>query len=67
MKSVPRTATIKASTLCELFVLGKEDFSRILRDHPHFADAMKTVAEQRYDLVVTADQLMASARKQQSG
>jgi glucose-6-phosphate 1-dehydrogenase len=61
LQSVPRTATIKAVSLCNLFVLGKIEFSRILRDHPQFAEAIMAVAKQRYNLAVTADQLMTSA------
>src|SRR5262249_32694785 len=38
--SEPRNATVRAKTLCDLFVLEKADFSRILRDHHQFAHAM---------------------------
>lgn len=59
--STPRTATIRAKTNCELFVLEQADFSRILRDHPQFAETMMKIARERYDLVVSKDQLMATA------
>ncbi len=58
IQSVPRTATIRAATLCDLFVLKKKDFSRILRDHPQFAEAVIDVANVRYQLTVTMDELM---------
>ena len=54
----PRTATVRAKTLCDLFVLDKEDFRRILRDHLQFAHAIKEMAEQRYNKTVAMAQLM---------
>ena len=60
LMSTTRTASIRAKTLCDLFVLNKLDFSRILRDHPQFADSMMEVAQERYQLAVSAEQLMAT-------
>jgi len=57
---VPRTATVRAKTLCDLFVLDKDDFTRILQDHPQFADTMINVAKERYDVAVSTDQLLGS-------
>ncbi len=59
LMSTPRTATIVAKTQCDLFVLEKKDFSRILRDYPQFAEAMIAVAKDRYDLIVSNEELMA--------
>jgi len=59
LMATTRTASIRAKTLCDLFVLTKADFSRILQDHPQFAESMMKVAKERYDLAVSADQLMA--------
>lgn len=56
--STPRTATVSARTPCDLFVLGKTDFNRILRDHPQFAETMMKVAKERYSLAVSSDQVM---------
>lgn len=56
--SRPRTATVKASVLSDLFVLEKSDFSRILRDHPHFAETIIKVAEERYHITVSKEQLL---------
>ncbi len=53
-----RTASVRAKTLCDLFVLTKADFSRILTDHPQFSESMMRIAKERYDLNVSADQLM---------
>jgi len=60
LMSTPRTATIRAKTLCDLFVLQKSDFGRILKDHPQFADNIKQIAKERYHLAVSADDLMTA-------
>ncbi len=60
LMSKPRTATVRAKTTCDLFVLDKADFSRILRDHPHFAAHVLEVAKQRYDSSIKPEQLLAS-------
>jgi glucose-6-phosphate 1-dehydrogenase len=60
LMSTPRTATVKAKTGCDLFVLDKGDFSRILRDFPHFAEHVLEVAKQRYDLKIKTEHLLAS-------
>lgn len=60
LMSTPRTATIKAKTLCDLFVMKRTDFVRILHDYPQFSDKIITVARKRYNLTVSRDELMAS-------
>src|SRR5262249_18620390 len=57
--SEPRTATVRARAQCNLFVLDKADFSRILRDHQQFASAIREIARERYHKTVGAEQLMA--------
>jgi glucose-6-phosphate 1-dehydrogenase len=54
----PRTANVRAKTLCDLFVLDKADFSRILQDHLQFAQAIKQIALERYNKTVEMEQLM---------
>ncbi len=56
--ATPRTASVKAKTLCDFFVLSKKDFIRILQDHPQFAEGVLKVAEQRYELTVPLESLM---------
>jgi CRP-like cAMP-binding protein len=56
-----RTATIKAKTQCDMFVLTKDDFSRILRDYPQFAETLTKLAKERYDVLVSREELMESA------
>ncbi|MBI1917192.1 MAG: glucose-6-phosphate dehydrogenase [Planctomycetes bacterium] len=57
--SEPRIATVRAKTACDLFVLEKGDFSRILRDHQQFAETIKQIARERYNRAVAPEQLMA--------
>lgn len=54
-----RSASVRAKTLCDLFVFLKSDFRRILQDHPQFAENMLKVATERYHLTVSAEQLIA--------
>jgi glucose-6-phosphate 1-dehydrogenase len=61
LMSQPRTASIRAKTLCDLFVLEKAEFNRILREQPQFAAKVMTVAKERYNLTLAAPQLMAPA------
>ena len=42
--------TIRASGTCNLFVLDKGDFDRVLRDHPQFAETLREQARKRYHL-----------------
>jgi len=55
--ATPRTASVVAQTQCDLFVLKRNEFSKILRDHNQLAETMTKVAKERYDLVVSHDQL----------
>jgi CRP-like cAMP-binding protein len=49
--SQPRTATVRATTACDLFALDKADFRRFLKDQPNFAEKVGEVARQRYRVV----------------
>jgi glucose-6-phosphate 1-dehydrogenase len=46
--SRPRTASVRAATACELFVLDQADFRRVLEDHPRFAASLQEAARSRY-------------------
>jgi glucose-6-phosphate 1-dehydrogenase len=63
LMSQPRMATVRAKSLCDLFVLEKEDFNRILREQPQFAERIMKVAKERYNLAVGADQLMGKPKE----
>jgi hypothetical protein len=56
--SRPRTASVRAKTSCDLFVLDKSDFRRILRDHQQFAQGVAKVAQERFNLDVTVQSLI---------
>ncbi len=59
LMSRPRNADVRAKTSCDLFVLDKADFSRILRINPQFANAVQQVARERYSLNVKTEALTA--------
>ncbi len=59
LMSKPRTANVRAKTQCDLFVLHKSDFGRVLRDNPQFASAVEQVARERYNLNLNAAALVA--------
>jgi CRP-like cAMP-binding protein len=48
--STPRNANVRAKTGCDLWVLDKSDFHRILHDHPQFSEGVAKVAKERYDV-----------------
>ncbi len=58
LMSTPRTANVRAKTGCDLFVLDKADFSRILRDYPHFASNVLKIAKERYNLNIKQETLL---------
>ena len=60
--SEPRTATVRAKTECDLFVLEKAEFGRIMRDHQQFAEAVKQIAMERYNRSVAAEHLISPAQ-----
>jgi glucose-6-phosphate 1-dehydrogenase len=55
--SQPRNATVRAKTTCDLFVLEKADFHRILRDNPQFAQRVTEIAQKRFKVTVSAEHL----------
>ncbi len=54
LHSQPRTATVRAKTQCDMFVLQRRDFQRILREQPQFAQMVQKVAKERYNVHVPA-------------
>jgi CRP-like cAMP-binding protein len=55
--SRPRTATVRAKTDCDMFILEQTDFKRILRDFPEFAHSVLQVARDRYQITAPAEEL----------
>ena len=58
LMSRPRTADVRARRACDLFVLQRADFSRILRDNPHIAAAIQQIAKERYKLNIITTALL---------
>ena len=54
--AAPRTASIRGRQRCDLFVLDRGDFNRVLRDHPQFAQSILEASRARYQVTVSADQ-----------
>jgi glucose-6-phosphate 1-dehydrogenase len=50
LMSTPRVANVRTRTSCDLFVLDKTDFNRILHDHPQFAQGVMEIAKERYSM-----------------
>lgn len=44
-----RTASIITLTYCELFVLEKDDFKKVLENYPDFASHVRKIAKERYE------------------
>ena len=44
----PRSASVRALTPCDLIVLSKSDFDRVLHDHPTFAATIREEIARRY-------------------
>ena len=60
--SVPRTATVRATILCDLFILEQADFLRIMRTYPHLAESMCSAANERYELAILAEHLICEGK-----
>ena len=44
----PRTASIRAATPCDMFILDKKTFDQAIKNNPEFLEKIKTVAKERY-------------------
>ena len=58
LTSSPRTATVRARTDCDCFLLDKADFARVLRDRPQFMKAVMDLAGKRYDVAVQEEAIL---------
>lgn len=50
LTSAPRNATVRAKEYCDLFVLDKTEFSRVLRERPQFLKSITEAAQARYNI-----------------
>jgi len=56
-----RLASMRAKTYCTIYTLDKRDFNMVLKDNrPEFAERIMKVARERYDVIVSADDLLAN-------
>lgn len=58
LMSAPRTATIRANSYCDVFMLDKPDFVRALRDRPQFLKSIMEIAQARYNIAVHAEKML---------
>ncbi len=58
--SQERTASVRAVSDCDLFVLDKADLMNALKDHPQFAGSILEVARERYNVTVPAEEIFDS-------
>jgi glucose-6-phosphate 1-dehydrogenase len=59
LTSAPRNATVRAKSYCDCFVLDKSEFTRVLRERPHFRESMIDIAQTRYN--IPAHEVLAEA------
>eukprot|EP00126_Sphaerothecum_destruens_P005464 Sdes_comp18791_c0_seq2m9197 len=59
--SCPRTASIRAATHCDLFVLSKNSFETVLEYYPQIRDKIKNIAQERLKQEISEKE--AKARK----
>jgi glucose-6-phosphate 1-dehydrogenase len=52
----PRSASVRARTQCDVYVLEKSDFMKVLRDHPGFARSILDAYRRRYNVALDAAQ-----------
>ena len=60
LRSEPRSETVSAVTQCEMYVLEKPDFMKVLRDHPGFARSILEAYRWRYNAAIDAAQAFDS-------
>jgi glucose-6-phosphate 1-dehydrogenase len=58
LMSEPRTATIRANSYCDVFMLDKPDFARVLRDRPQFLKSIMEIAQARYNIAVPSEKIL---------
>jgi len=60
LMSKTRRATVRAKTYCALYIMEKSDFCKVLMDRPQFAGRLMNTARERYNIIIDAQELMAS-------
>eukprot|EP01006_Ploeotia_vitrea_P017570 TRINITY_DN48773_c0_g1_i1.p1 TRINITY_DN48773_c0_g1~~TRINITY_DN48773_c0_g1_i1.p1 ORF type:complete len:542 (+),score=56.35 TRINITY_DN48773_c0_g1_i1:27-1652(+) len=62
-----RTASIVARTYCDMFVLTKDDFKKVMKKFPQQSDGIKTIAKERFQSIVDADNEKKQEQQASSG
>jgi len=44
---MPRTASVRTREFCDVYILEKDSFDEVLKNHPQFAQLMKKLSEER--------------------
>ena len=52
------TQRLFARSFCDCFLLDKADFTRVLRERPHFLQSVMDIATSRYNVAVPADAIL---------
>jgi len=55
-----RRASVRAVTYCALYIMEKRDFCKVLMDRPQFAGRLMHTARERYNVIVDAQEWLAS-------
>jgi CRP-like cAMP-binding protein len=63
MYQTKRTATIIARTYCDMFVLGKADFSKVLKKFPVESKTIKNIAKERFEAINAGEKEKAEAER----
>jgi CRP-like cAMP-binding protein len=53
--SAPRTASVRATTQCDVYILDKTEFGRVLKEHPEIAQTIRETSEARHGLAFFGD------------
>jgi len=46
---IPRTASVIALTLCDLYVLQKDDFEELKKIHPEIVEKIRSISDKRFE------------------
>jgi glucose-6-phosphate 1-dehydrogenase len=57
LMSEPRVASVRAKTRTDLYVLDRDDFAKVAKDHPSLTRSIVEISRNRYNLHVDVDQL----------
>jgi CRP-like cAMP-binding protein len=59
-----RTASIVARTFCDMYILSKEEFAKVMRKFPTQSHGIKDIAKQRFDAIVEGERKKEEADRE---